>query len=140
MSGSLERAETILTSQAHTLDAIFNKMSVPSAANLSKSLDIAERLMRLGLKAQSQARATLETLAQIKNPQSFMHGRPNVASGPQQDNFGVPSRAQTEINQSQLSESSSELRQNAGAPCLKGSPNSSLEAVGEIDRAKIGRG
>ena len=81
-------------------------MSVLSAANLSKSLDIAERLMRLGLKAQSQARATLETLAQIKNPPVVYARQANVASGPQQNNFGVPSRVQTEINQSQLSESS----------------------------------
>jgi len=70
----------MLTSQAHTLDAIFNKMCVLSAANLSKSLDIAERLMRLGLKAQSQARATLETLAQIKSPPVVYARQANVTT------------------------------------------------------------
>jgi hypothetical protein len=139
-SGSLERAETMLTSQAHTLDAIFNKMSVLSAMNLSKSLDIAERLMRLGLKAQSQPRATLETLAQIKNPPVVYARQANVTTGPQQNNFGLPSRGEIEIQQTQLSESTDELLPNAGAPSIEGRANQTLEAVGEIDRAKIARG
>ena len=130
----------MLTSQAHTLDAIFNKMSVLSAVNLSKSLDIAERLMRLGLKAQSQARATLEALAQIKNPPVVIARQANVTTGPQQNNFGVPSRAGTEIKQPQLSEAFSELRQNSGAPGIESRANPPLEAVGEIDRAKVARG
>ena len=92
------------------------------------------------MKAQSQARATLETLAQIKNPPVVYARQANVTTGPQQNNFGVPSRAETEIQQTQLSESICELRQNAGAPCLEGSPNSPLEAVGEIDRANVARG
>jgi hypothetical protein len=43
--------------------------------------------LRLGLKAQSQCRATLETLATIKNPQPVAFVRQaNIAHGPQQVN------------------------------------------------------
>jgi hypothetical protein len=42
--------------------------------------------MRLGLKAQSQCRATLETLAQIKNPPVVIARQANIAQGPQQVN------------------------------------------------------
>jgi hypothetical protein len=45
--------------------------------------------MRLALKAQSQCRATIETLAEIKNPQpvAFVQ-QADVAHGPQQINNG----------------------------------------------------
>ena len=45
--------------------------------------------MRLSLKAQGQCRATLETLAVIKNPPVFAH-QANIAHGPQQVNNTRP--------------------------------------------------
>jgi hypothetical protein len=43
-----------------------------------------EAYLRLGLKAQSQSRATLETLSRIKNPQPVAFVRQaNIAHGPQ---------------------------------------------------------
>ena len=45
--------------------------------------------MRLRLKAQSQARATLEALAQIKNPPVGYARQANATTGPQQNNFGI---------------------------------------------------
>jgi len=43
--------------------------------------------MRLALRAQSQCRATLETLAVIKNPTTVAYVRQaNIANGPQQVN------------------------------------------------------
>ena len=65
-SGDLRRAEAILTAQAHTLDAIFHKLA--RKATRSEYLNQLEVHLRLALKAQSQCRATLETLAEIKKP------------------------------------------------------------------------
>jgi hypothetical protein len=46
--------------------------------------------MRLALKAQSQCRATLETLATVKNPPVLFAKQANIANGPQQVNNGTP--------------------------------------------------
>jgi hypothetical protein len=45
--------------------------------------------MRLALKAQSQCRATLEALANIKNPPVVIARQANFAAGPQQVNNSV---------------------------------------------------
>jgi hypothetical protein len=42
--------------------------------------------MRMALKAQAQCRATLETLATIKNPSVVFARQANIAQGPQQAN------------------------------------------------------
>src|SRR5262249_17491197 len=67
--GDLGRAEALLTAQAHTLDALFNNLARRAAANMAEYMNAAETYLRLALKAQGQCRATLETLAMIKNPQ-----------------------------------------------------------------------
>jgi len=67
--GDLRRAESMLMVQAHTLDAIFNNLAGRAALNMGEYPDAVDRYMRLALKAQSQCRATLETLAVVKNPQ-----------------------------------------------------------------------
>ncbi len=70
-SNDLGRAEGMLTAQAHTLDAIFNNLARRSAGNFNAGyLPAGETYMRLALKAQSQCRTTLETLAEIKNPKA----------------------------------------------------------------------
>jgi hypothetical protein len=84
-SGNLTRPEGILLIQAQTLDAIFNDLA--RRAKSSEYLSQFEAYLRLGLKAQAQCRATLETLAEIKNPPrvAFVH-QANIANGPQQVN------------------------------------------------------
>jgi hypothetical protein len=52
--GDLKRSEGMLTIQAHTLDAIFNNL-----ARRASQAWTTFRYLRLGLKAQSQCRATL---------------------------------------------------------------------------------
>lgn len=85
--GDLSRAEALLTAQAHTLDAIFNNLSRRAALNMGEYISAAETYLRLALKAQSQCRATLETLAAIKNPQPVAFVRQaNISHGPQQVN------------------------------------------------------
>jgi len=85
--GDLSRAETLLTAQGHTLDAIFNSLARRASLNMGEHVNAAEIYLRLALKAQSQCRATLETLATIKNPPPVTFVRQaNVAHGPQQIN------------------------------------------------------
>jgi len=62
----MRRAESMLTAQAHTLDALFAKL-ISKALSCDDSVRL-ERHMRLALKAQSQARATLQTLGELKAP------------------------------------------------------------------------
>jgi hypothetical protein len=85
--GDMARAESMLMSQAHTLEAIFHELVRRAGLNMGEYLSAAEAYMRLGLKAQSQCRATLETLAEIKSPRpvTFVQ-QANVAHGPQQVN------------------------------------------------------
>ena len=82
----LKHAETTLPAQAATLDAIFNEMARRAALNMGEYMDATERYMRLALKAQGQCRATLETLAAIKNPPVIFAKQANIAHGPQQVN------------------------------------------------------
>ena len=83
--GDLKRAEAQLAAQAHTLDTVFH--SLVRRATTAEYLSQFEAYLRLGLKAQSQCRATLEALALLKNPPPTTFVRQaNVAHGPQQVN------------------------------------------------------
>ena len=83
----------MLVAQAHSLEAIFHELARRAALNMGEYINAAETYMRLALKAQSQCRATIETLALMKNPQPVTFVRQaNVAHGPQQVN-NVPQPA-----------------------------------------------
>lgn len=106
--GSLERqtdnikragmkdAEGMLITQAYTLDAIFHYLAQQAAQNLGRDLAVSERCLRLALKAQSQSRTTIETLAEVKNPQPTSFIRQQNVGINQQVNNGTP----TQDNQS----------------------------------------
>ena len=64
--GDMTRAENMLVAQAHTLDTLFAQLA--SRALAAKHMDGLESYMRLALKAQNQARATLQTLGELKTP------------------------------------------------------------------------
>jgi len=106
-NGDLQRPEAMLVAQANTLEAIFHELARRAAVNMGEYLDAAETYLRLALKAQSQCRATIETLAEIKNPKpvAFVQ-QANIAHGPQQvNNTPEASRAgNPEIQQSKLLE------------------------------------
>ena len=99
--------------------------------------------MRMALRAQSQCRATLETLATIKNPPIVYAKQANFAAGHQQVNNGVTAPTQAreiETEQSQLTGGTHELLSDTRTSGIESQLNPALEALGEIDRAKIGRG
>ena len=139
--GDLARAEGMLIAQAHTLDELFNNLARRAHHNLGTYMHAAETYLRLALKAQSLCRATLETLAQIKNPPSVAFVKQaNIAAGLQQVNNGVvPEAARTreiEIQQNELSGNNHELLPNARASALTSGINTPVGTVETIDRAK----
>jgi len=104
--GSLADAEALLVSQAVVLNAIF--VHLAQLGKQATLLDHYEKHMRLAFKAQGQCRATLETLAVIKNPPVFAR-QANISSGPQQVNNGpvlhaAPTRAEPETAPKKLLE------------------------------------
>lgn len=108
--GDLSSAEAMLIEQATALNAIFGELSRRAALNMGQYLDTADRYMRLALKAQTQCRATLETLATIKAGPVVIARQANIAHGPQQVNNGLaPSDAragETESANTELLDSS----------------------------------
>lgn len=95
--GDLSAAVTMLSSQAVALNAMFGELARRSALNMGEYLDASERYMRLALKAQGQCRATLETLAAIKNPPVVFARQANINNGGQQqvNNGAAPTSAHT---------------------------------------------
>ena len=83
-SGDLSAVETTLTAQATALNTIFAELSRRAALNMGEYLPAMETYLRLALKAQAQCRATLQTLAEIKNPRPVAFVKQaNIANGPQ---------------------------------------------------------
>ncbi len=110
---------------------------------MGEYLGAAETYLRLALKAQSQCRATLETLAEIKNPMTGAYVRQaNIAAGHQQINNGSPpagaaSRAgEIENPPNKLLEATHGERLDLGTPATASAVNSPVEAVGAIHRTE----
>lgn len=91
--GDMARVESMLVAQAHALDSLFAKLA--SLALTSEHADLMEQYMRLALRSQSQSRATLQTLAEIKAPKQFAFvQQANIGSQVQVNNgFDEGSRA-----------------------------------------------
>ena len=87
----LSRAESMLISQAHTLDGMFARLA--SKALTTDHLDVMERYMRLAFKAQNQARATLQTLGELKAPKQIAFVKQaNIGNQVQVNNDSSPAR------------------------------------------------
>jgi hypothetical protein len=80
----LSQAEAMLMNQATALQTLFSRMA--ERASNADYMSNFETFMRVALKAQSQCRATLETLSAIKNPPLVYAKQANVTTGPQQVN------------------------------------------------------
>jgi hypothetical protein len=140
--GNLAGLEGTLTAQAVALDAIFNEMARRAALNMGDYINAAEIYLRLGLKAQAQCRATIETLSEMKAPRPTTFVRQaNIANGPQQVNNGVPapaSSSRTEIPGNPSNEVlglNHEQRLDTGTAGAAGGAHSRLETVGAVHRS-----
>ena len=122
--------------QAVTLNAMFT--SLVSRAFRADFVEAYERNMRYGMRAQAQCRATLETLAAIKNPPTVFARQANIANGPQQVNNstavvqeGSRVRAIPEKPPIELLEAHVE-RVDAGAQATAVGGDQALEAAGPL--------
>lgn len=137
IDGDLNRAGSLLICQAQTLDALFNRELM--TAMRQDGLPQWDAHMKAALRAQSQCRATLETLATIKNPPVLIAKQANIAHGPQQVNNGAPpagdaSRARgTENAQKRLLEADGERLDTLPASTTSGS-DPEMAALGKGDR------
>lgn len=134
--GNLKSAEAMLFGQAHALQAIF--MNFAGRAANQSSLKNLETFLRLALKAQSQCRATLETLATIKNPPVIYARQANIANGPQQVNNGPDNHARTEEikpAKNELLEVRNGERLDSGAQGAAIGVDQRVEALGKVDGA-----
>ena len=84
--GDVKCAESMLVSQCVTLNAIFAEMARRAALNMNDNIQATESYMRMALKAQNQARSTLETLFALKNPTLVIAKQANFTTGHQQVN------------------------------------------------------
>lgn len=139
--GKLGRAEAMLTTQAHTLDAIFNNLA--RRAINAEYMDNLDRYLKLALRAQSQCRATWEALATIKNPPVAGYVRQaNIAHGPQQVNNapnasdGAPRAGDNPNLQNKLLEEKDGERLDTGTACTPSRADPAMATVGEVDRAE----
>jgi len=137
-NGDLKNMESLLMSQAMTLNAIFAEMARKAALNLGEHLDAAEAYLRLGLKAQNQCRTTLETLSTIKRPPVLMAKQANINTGHQEVNHVLvaPLAGSSQNQPIQLSQFKHELRTDPRTPNLEISLNQTLETVGAVNRSK----
>ena len=124
----LGRAEAMLTTQAHTLDAIFGNLA--RRAINAEYLPQFDTYLKLGLRAQSQCRATLETLASIKNPTILMR-QTNIAHNQQVNND-----LKNQNSQSKLLEKSDGERLDFGKAATPVDADSDVETVGAVNRAE----
>lgn len=141
--GDLKRGEAMLTAQAHTLDAMFNNLARRAALNMGKYMQACETYMKLALRAQSQCRATWETLATIKNPPVMGYvNQANIAHGPQQVNNTqssanqAPRARENENLQNELLEVKHGERLDSGTKGTASRRDPEVATLGEVDRAE----
>jgi hypothetical protein len=97
-SGNTKEVESMLAAQALTLDSIFHKLALQAERNIGQYPKAVDTYLRLALKAQSQCRATAETLTIMKSPRQYI-SQTNVAGAMQinidMENAHVDRRAQS---------------------------------------------
>ncbi len=143
--GDLGGIEAMLATQAYTLDAMFCSLAMRAKANMGEYTKAAEMYMRMALKAQSQCRATAETLTMMKNPQPYIR-QANLANQMQVNNgqaANFATNTHTPAQAREISSDPNELLSGGGheaVDCRRtaaaGGADPHLAAVEKIDRRK----
>lgn len=138
--GSLAAPEAMLMNQATALQSLFARL-VESGMGQSLRANT-EMFLKLGLRAQNQCRATLETLAAIKNPPVVFAKQANITNGPQQVNNGIdaPRVRENKIEQTKLLEATPNERLDFGEKAKASGTNQAMATVGAVHRAKDNSG
>ena len=135
--GDMSHAEAMLINQASSLQALFVRLC-EKAMEQAHMLNL-EGFMRMALRAQSQCRAALETLATIKNPPIVYAKQAKFAAGHRQVNNGIPGPTQAreiENEQTQLLENNHGEWMDGRATCSTSSIDQTMAALGKINRTK----
>lgn len=142
----MRHAEDMLLNQAHALQAMFYDLA-RRAKNQSNLTQI-QTLSVLALKAQTQCRATLQTLSDVKYPKQATFIKQANIAGQQQVNNGVGpndtprSREEEPIQSNELLEDTRHdteiIGMDAGASRSASGTDPHLEAMGTLDGAKLG--
>ena len=132
----MTRVEVMLTSQMHTLDAMFN--SLARRAMDTRAVDEVKMWLTASLKAQRQCVHAAEALATLKNPTVFINRQQvNQATGPMQINNGTPAPAPVKSDHdSELKGITHEHieRLDTGAPSTTGRDDPAMATVGTEHR------
>lgn len=131
-SGDLSQAESMLAAQAYTLDALFHNLLRRSALNMKNEFNVVERLMKLAMRAQSQCRTTLDSLAAMKKPPPELIKQTNIAHGPQQ----VNNRLEKRSSPNELLEKTSGQWMDGRTPQETIRGDQALEPVDTVNRPK----
>lgn len=145
--GDMSEVEATLTAQAVALDAIFNGLAQRAANNMGQYMGACETYLRLVLKAQAQCRATLETLAEVKNPKPPTFVRQQNVAYQQQVNNGdlrnephdAPARTEKTIDSTnELLEAQHGERLDNGTAGTAGGLDPAMATVEAVDRRENG--
>ena len=135
-AGDMGSVESMLYGQAMTLQTMFTSLARQAASETG--LKQYQAKLTFALKAQAQCRATLEALAEIKNPRpvSFVK-QANISNGPQQVNNGAaaPRTEEFRTEPNKLLEASHGNYLDTGAQSQASGANPHLETVGAGQRA-----
>lgn len=141
-NGDMTRAENMLVAQAHTLDVLFAQLA--SRALRAKHMDGLQSYMRLALKAQNQARATLQTLTELKIPKQVAFVKQANIGNQVQVNNGIqekPARTRkTKKAQNELLEVEHGERLDTRATSTAGGADTAMATLGAKHRTAKRRG
>ena len=135
-ANDLSQGEDMLMHQAISLQSIHVRLTELAFRAMASPHQF-DVLMRYALRAQAQGRATIEALAEIKNPPVLFARQANISNGPQQINNGAPSRVRgREIGSehNELSGEANELPADTRTPALTRGDDSAMAPMGAVDR------
>ncbi len=138
--GNMSSAETMLMSQAIALEGMFSELA--TRAGQKSNLQDIQVLTQLALKAQSNARATLQTLAELKNPRQVAFVRQTNVAHNQQVNNATAGPARTGISIDRPNKLIAEgvngsKTLDCGAAASAGSAHQRHPALAMVDRTDI---
>lgn len=131
-AGDLSQIESSLYTQAIVLQQAFHKMVRVFA--ICHKFELTQQLLSTALKAQSQLRVTLETLARIKYPSKTVFvNQQNNALNQQINNSHLPEDENNSKSANELLSEIAHEKLDTGRPLTSIDVNSSLEAMETIN-------
>jgi hypothetical protein len=118
--GELDLASRMLAAQAITLDSMFTEFARRAALNMGEYLNAGERYARLAMKAQSNCRTTLESLAKLHQPREQTVRHVHVNDGGQAivaDEFHHHTGGRENGKSNKQSDAAGAVGESAALPC-----------------------